>query len=178
MKNNEFVSDHVIRAAKKNLETSAEQDKTFVPVAISDTGEIFLMNRGDNKPRAFTIMGMMAFIKKYQYVVYVLDTRIRSGTEEERAMIAEGRGGEIKPGTFPEDSDEALVFIVMSFTDEVKGATGMWRYARLGGCIGWVGDAPHFEPQVWTESGFHKWTMDGYRAAEDLGLRHAKGMPL
>jgi hypothetical protein len=173
MKNNEFVSDHVIQAAKKNLEVSAEHGGTFVPVAITDTGEVFLMNRHDNKQRAFEVMGMVAWMKKFQYVVYVLDTRVRVGTEEEKAMMEAGRGREIKPGPMSEQTDEALVFMVMPFSSEVKGATGMWKYVRLGGCIGWEGKAPHFEPQIWTETGFYKWTIDGYRAAEKMGLRPA-----
>jgi hypothetical protein len=154
---------------------SADTGGSFVPVAIVDTGEVFLMRINDNKQRAFTVMGMMASMRKFQYVVYVMDVRIRAATDEERKLVDEGRGAELTSGTFPEDSEEALNFLVVPFSKDIKGATGLWKYARLGGCIGWASPAPHFEPKVWTESGFYKWTMDGYNAAETMGLRPAKG---
>lgn len=176
MKNNEFVNDNVIAAAKKNLEASARLNTPFVPVCISDRGDIFVMNMDTDKQGAFSRMGVIAYMHNFQYLVYVFDARFRKATDEEAAKVKAGE--DVRVEKMSADAQETLVFLVLPLTPEIKGATGQWQYIRACGAIVWYKDEPEFVPQVWKDGGMYNWTMRGYAIAEKLGLRPPNGKAL
>ena len=173
MKPNEFVSDKVIAAAKKNLEASARLGTDFVPVCISDRGDIFMMNGFDDKMKAFRMMGMVAFMQKFQHVVYVFDAKMRAATAEEAARMTAGE--EVRVAPMGQEAQEALAFLVMPLNSDIQGATGKWEYIRACGAVVFYKDHPDFVTQIWKDGGFYKWTLEGYKMAEKLGLRPANG---